>query len=435
MSRRSVPLRRELLDAFALLVLAAVLVTGVTLVAAAPFLRGGSDVTLLLLLILLGDLVVVGLFGHRILTTQLMRPVDRLVDDVRRIADGDHQHRIPELNTTEFDTIREGVNAMADRLVHHQELLADNVDSLDQTNRELIEARDQVVQAARLASVGTLAAGIAHEVGNPLGAIVAFADVARNRARREGADTELLDSIRAEADRIDRLVRSLLDFARHKDQEARPQHVHEVVARVRELLERQGRLERVRVTWPDPHAELTPVVIEPGRLEQVLVNLMLNALDALDGEPDPRIVVSVHAERGAVHNLPKRRQGDPPGVNYMHRRRVSKDQDPGGVDPLFTAPSVIVLRLRDNGPGIPDEARERIFDPFYTTKEPGKGTGLGLYISARFVEGMGGRLQVYEAEGGGAEFEIRLPGARSDPTEAAAETTGQTITDTSEIPT
>jgi hypothetical protein len=409
MSRASPTLRRELLDAFAVLVLAAVLVTGVTLVGVLPFLEGGSDVTLLLLFIILGDLVVVGLFGHRILNTRLMDPVERLVEDVGRISEGDYQHRIADLNTAEFDTIREGVNVMADRLVRHQELLAENVSSLDRTNRELVEARDQVVQAARLASIGTLAAGIAHEVGNPLGAIVAFSDVARARASREGGDTELLDSIRAEADRIDRLVRSLLDFARHKDQQARPLNVLDVVFGVRELLEHQGRLDLVEVRWPAPNDDLPQVHMEPGRLEQVLVNLLLNALDALEGQAEPRIVVEVELDRGAVHALPARRQDDPPDVNYMHRRRVSRDDAPGGLDPLFTARRVVILRLRDNGPGIPEESRERIFDPFFTTKEPGKGTGLGLYISARFIEGMGGRLHVHEAEGGGAEFEIRLP--------------------------
>jgi hypothetical protein len=410
MARGPVTLRRELLDAFAFLILAAVLVTGVSLIAILPLLRNPSEITVVLLLIVLGDLVVVGLFGTRILDVRLMKPVDRLVDDVRRIADGDYEHRVGPVATTEFEVIRDGVNAMADRLVRHQELLADNVDSLDRTNRELVEARDQVVQAARLASVGTLAAGIAHEVGNPLGAIVAFTDVARARARREGGDSEVLDSIREEAERIDRLVRSLLDFARHKDQEACPTDPQEVVARVRSLLERQGRLTDVAASWPDPDSRMPDVFMEPGRLEQVLVNLLLNALDAVEGRGGPAIAVTLETERGAVHALPAKRQDDPPGVNYMHRRRVSKDQAPGGVDPLFTARRVVVIRVRDNGPGIPEEERERVFDPFFTTKEPGKGTGLGLYISARFVEGMGGRLYAAEARHGGAEFVIRLPG-------------------------
>jgi hypothetical protein len=410
MPRAPVPLRRELLDAFAFLILAAVLVTGVVLAAVLPLLEGPSEVAVLLLSIILGDLVVVGLFGTRILNTRLMRPVSRLVEDVRRIADGDLDHRIQSLSTAEFDVIRDGVNAMADRLVRNQHLLAENVNSLDRTNRELVEARDQVVQAARLASVGTLAAGIAHEVGNPLGAIVAYVDVARGRMRREGGDTELLDSIRSEAERIDRLVRSLLDFARHKDQEARPVQVVGVILRVRELLERQGRLAGVTVTWPETGDDLPKVLMESGRLEQVLVNLMLNAVDALEGAPDPRIEVELTEERGDVHQLPARRQDDPPGVNYMHRRRVSLDQTPGGVDPLFTARGVVAIRIRDNGPGIPEADRERVFDPFFTTKEPGRGTGLGLYISARFIEGMGGRLRVVGAPEGGAEFVIRLPG-------------------------
>jgi hypothetical protein len=414
MLRASVPLRRELLDAFAFLILAAVLVTGIALVTVLPLLQSASEVAVLLLMIVLGDLVVVGLFGTRILDARLISPIDRLVTDVRRIADGDFEHRIHPLSTAEFEVIRHGVNTMADRLVRNQHLLSENVASLDHTNRELIEARDQVVQAARLASVGTLAAGIAHEVGNPLGAIVAYVDVARSRVRREGGDTEILDSIRSEAERIDRLVRSLLDFARHKDQAARLVHVVEVVDHVRELLDRQGRLGNVNVSWPDPEVKWTPVLMEPGRLEQVLVNLLLNALDVLEEHPEPRIEIAVSEESGDVNQLPPRRQNDPPGVNYMHRRRVSRDQAPGGVDPLFTARCVVVLRLRDNGPGIPEADRERVFDPFFTTKEPGRGTGLGLYISARFIEGMGGRLHVVEAPGGGAEFVIRLPGSTRD---------------------
>jgi signal transduction histidine kinase len=94
----------------------------------------------------------------------------------------------------------------------------------------------------------------------------------------------------------------------------------------------------------------------------------------------------------------------------MHRRRVSRDDGGWGVDPLFTARHVVVIEVSDSGPGIPEDARERIFDPFYTTKEPGQGTGLGLSICARLVEGMGGRITADNRSGGGASFVIRLPG-------------------------
>jgi signal transduction histidine kinase len=89
---------------------------------------------------------------------------------------------------------------------------------------------------------------------------------------------------------------------------------------------------------------------------------------------------------------------------------VSKDDGGAGIDPLFTAPRVVVIEVLDNGPGIAEENLEAIFDPFFTTKEPGKGTGLGLSICARLVEGMGGRIEASNAPDGGACFTIRLPG-------------------------
>ena len=267
-----------------------------------------------------------------------------------------------------------------------------------------------MVQAARLASVGTLAAGIAHEVGNPLGAIMAFVDVAKSRMEKAGGDTELLDSIRDEARRIDRIVRGLLDHARPRSGEAVPVPPATVVERVHELMDTQGKLDRVEDSWSLADG-LPDVLIEPHGLEQVMVNLLLNALDAIQGREDPHIWVRLSMEEGGIHRLPRRRADDPPGINYLHRRRVAARDPRGiGVDPLFTAAQVVVIQVEDDGPGIPEDAIERVFDPFFTTKEPGKGTGLGLSICARLVEGMGGRIQVANGSKGGACFSIRLPG-------------------------
>jgi hypothetical protein len=285
---------------------------------------------------------------------------------------------------------------------------------LDRTNQELIEVRDQVVHAARLASVGTLAAGIAHEVGNPLGAIMVFVDVAQSRVAKEGGDTELLGSIREEARRIDRIVRGLLDYARPKESEPTVVAPREVLERVRELLDSQGKLDEVEDTWVVDD-DVPGVLMEPHRLEQVLVNLFLNALDALEAVPNPSITVKLSSELGGVSRLPRRRAGDPPGINYMHRRRVSRDEGGRGIDPLFTARRVVAIEVWDNGPGIPEESLDLVFDPFYTTKEPGKGTGLGLSICARLVEGMGGRIEATSGpDGRGARFVIRLPGASDE---------------------
>ncbi len=305
------------------------------------------------------------------------------------------------------------LTALAHRwMAPDRELLERNVASLEQTNRELVEARAEIVRTARMASVGTLAAGIAHEVGNPLGAIMGYVDVARSRARQGDADPELLDDIRDEASRIDRIIKSLLNYARPRDEEERAEPPGAVVARVRELLEHQGKLNGVHTVW-DVHPDTPVVVMNAHRLEQVLVNLLLNALDATEDAESRSIRVRTFGDRGELTGLPTRREDDPPGVNYMHRRRISRDDGGRGVDPVFLAERVAVIEVSDSGPGIEESDLEQIFDPFFTTKELGRGTGLGLSICARLVEGMGGRIDAENAPEGGARFIIRLPAAKN----------------------
>jgi C4-dicarboxylate-specific signal transduction histidine kinase len=207
--------------------------------------------------------------------------------------------------------------------------------------------------------------------------------------------------------RIDRIVRGLLDYARAPAEDAHAVPVSNVLGDVRELLENQGKLDGIEVDWGVP-PEGGDLVAEPHRLQQVVVNLLLNAIDALEGVPTPRIRVGLHHEEGELRRLRPRREDDPPGVNYMHRRRLADDEV--GIDPVSRASRVTVIEVSDNGPGISPEDVERIFDPFYTTKEPGKGTGLGLSICARLVEGMGGQIEAGAGPDGGARFEIRLPG-------------------------
>jgi C4-dicarboxylate-specific signal transduction histidine kinase len=179
------------------------------------------------------------------------------------------------------------------------------------------------------------------------------------------------------------------------------------LADVRELLTNQGKLDGVEVEW-DVSPDAPGLVTEPHRLQQVVVNLLLNAIDALEKTASPKIRVRLADEEGELTRLRPRREDDPPGVNYMHRRRIADDEV--GIDPVARAMRVTVIEVSDNGPGIDPDAVERVFDPFFTTKEPGKGTGLGLSICARLVEGMGGQIEASSGPEGGARFEIRLPG-------------------------
>lgn len=398
---------RRLLVRLALLFAVAQVVAAASVLLALPALRAQPLGPTLLVLLGVVDLALLALFASWIIRGSVEDPVVRLAADIQRIADGDYHHRVPDSQRPELSEIRDSVNRLADRLIADQRLLAQNVESLQQTNRELVIVRDQVVHSARLASVGTLAAGIAHEVGNPLGAITVYVDVAKNRALKSGGDTDILDSIRGEAGRIDRIVRGLLDYARPSQEKAQPARARDVLLRVRGLLESQGRLEGVEVLW-EVGAEAPEAVTEPHRLEQVLVNLLLNALDAMEKTVRPRLEVRLSSEEGGLSRRPRRREDDPPGVNYAHRRRRSDEKR--GVGRVMNAERVTVIEVSDNGPGIASEHLDRIFDPFFTTKEPGKGTGLGLSICARLVEGMGGHIEAGNGPEGGARFLIRLPG-------------------------
>jgi len=408
------PLRRQLLLAFGILFGGGIFLASAALALALPNLDTPREVGGYVLVLLLVELVVIFVIGRLTLGRTLFLPMDGLVNDVRTMASGAYEHRVRPAPTTELQAVADSVNAMAERLIQDQHALAENVASLDETNKALVEARAQVVRAARLASTGTLASGIAHELGNPLGALLAYVDVARARTESEGGETELLDSVREEAIRIDRIIRSLLDFARSKDTDSGPQPAWPVVDRVRGLLEAQGRLEGVDARW-ESSADVPSVLIDAQRLEQVLVNLLLNALEAIENQADKMILVTLQEEPGPASLFRRRRRGDPPGVNYAHRRRIAAAEGGRSPAPLSAAERVVVLTVEDNGPGIDPETLEEIFDPFFTTKEPGKGTGLGLALSAQLVEGVGGEILAGNRKGGGAIFTLRLPGETRKP--------------------
>lgn len=423
------PLRREILLSLTVLFGGALVLSVVVIALVLPGLASAGEAAALLVALLVADLAIVYLFARALLNRRLLDPLESMTRDAQRIAEGEVRHRIEPGETPELAAMARSVNAMADRLIRDQEVLARNIQSLDETNRELVTARDEVVRAARLASVGTLAAGLAHEVGNPLGAVLGYLDVARRRAGTGADVVEPVEAALEEARRIDRIIRSLLHFASPRGEPEAPVRPAEVVDRVRRLLEAQGRFEGVAVSWDVPE-DLPSLVVDPHHLEQVLVNLLLNALDALEEEEpgERRIIVSGRLEAWAPTDLPMRRRGDPPGTNYAHRRRLGLTDSTAGLrGRIHRAGRVVVLSVEDSGPGIPRAFLSSLFDPFFTTKPPGKGTGLGLAICARLVEEMGGEIEAGNLEGGGAVFVIRLPvgeGALSDGTAVGDEGPG-----------
>ncbi|MGH7672332.1 MAG: sensor histidine kinase, partial [Gemmatimonadales bacterium] len=214
---------------------------------------------------------------------------------------------------------------------------------------------------------------------------------------------EVTSGIVRELDRIDRIVRSLLDYARPQDDPLQPVDIAAVAAGAFELLKAQGAFRDARAEL-DVAPDVPPILGRAHVLEQALVNLLLNAVDAVDAAPGGHIVIG--ARRWAYdpgRALPKR-ASDPGAAAYPRspERRPSRNEFAAG------QPGALLF-VADSGPGVSPADRAKVFEPFYTTKEPGRGTGLGLAIVARSVHEMGGVVWADLAREGGAAFKLFFP--------------------------
>ena len=376
-------LKAELLFNLAFLASAALLL-GVATILALEALTSGLTPGQLLPLVLVTVAVDVGIFivfGRYLVTRHVLIPVERLVRAADAVAEGDLAARAPDAETRDFATLGERLNRMTDRL---------------------LDAQSQLVRTEKLASVGRLAAGLAHEIGNPLGAIGTYLEV----ARRRGVDAEVTGGMARELERIDRIVRGLLDYARPRDEAVQALDVAVVAEAAFELIRAQGAFRRAAPRL-DLGEDLPRVRGRAHALEQALVNLLLNAVDAIpeDGE----VVLGVRRwtfEPEQVEHTPRR--ATDPGSATFPRPSGGRGAIPQAPD-LATGTVGALVFVADAGPGVAREDRARVFEPFYTTKAPGRGTGLGLAIVARTVFDMGGLVWVEEAREGGAVFKLFLP--------------------------
>jgi two-component system NtrC family sensor kinase len=315
------------------------------------------------------------LVGVSLLGRAVARPIDHIEAAADRIGrlelDDPFEGRPSALGPLGFAFERMAANLKAERA-----RVQTQIAELERLNKKLSEARDSLVRSEKLATVGRLAAGVAHEVGNPLGAILGYLELAKSKAPAAG---EYLESIDREVARIDRTVRELLDFSRPSANaaELRPVNLKDSVSAAVRLASVQKRLKNA-----DFSLEIDPAVsiwAEPHHLSQVLVNVLLNAGDAM-------------REGGCIEIR------SAPGRNVPAGRRAT--------DP--PAGPRIELSISDTGSGIAEENLPRIFDPFFTTKEPGAGAGLGLAICHRILETFGGDIRAANRPGGGAVMTLTL---------------------------
>jgi two-component system, NtrC family, sensor kinase len=401
-------LRRELLAAFALVFTGALVVAIAGVVLLLPTFETPGRALIYITLLIAFDLLIFFQFGRWLMRTRILFPLDRMVEEAEAIAEGDYGRRIPDAGSEEIDRLSGSLNRMAERLINHQIELALNIQSLERTNRELTAARDELIRAEKMSSLGQMAAGVAHEIGNPLAAIMGNVDLLRRGAdeRALGLADATLEQVR----RIDRIVSGLLDYSRAREAKVRPIDVNEVVEKTLELTMSQPRFKEVDASLElDP--ELPEVTADPYQLEQVLVNLLLNAADAMEGQEERRVrITTTHSRYEAPVLVPSKRKDDPPGVDYSHRRRFARPDQAPRLHAFATGDQVVEIRVEDTGPGVPGDVIGRIFEPFMTTKEPGKGTGLGLAVCARLIDGMDGTIRARNTDSG-ALFTILLPAA------------------------
>ena len=311
------------------------------------------------------------LLTYVLLTYFIVRPIDRLRLASERLAAGRLRTSVPVQGAAEVARLAATFNEMAAQLREDRAALQDRLEELQRTTDELTAAQEQLVRSARLAAVGRLSAGVAHEIGNPLAAIRGLLDLMQTGDLDPEEEKEFVGRIQREAERIHHTIRDLLDFSRNgPSQEGRIEasaDLSEVVSDTIKLIDRQTRFRDIdlALTLDDG---LPRVRGDHERLRQLLLNLLFNAADALGGKG--RIEVRAANGGGVVH-----------------------------------------LIVEDDGPGIDREILEQVFDPFVTTKAPGQGTGLGLAVCHTIVERLGGSIQAVNREQGGAAFEVRLPAA------------------------
>ncbi len=370
-------LRTELLFYVSFLAAAALLIGEATILVVSTYTSPRTFV-LVMLVVAAVEVGIFVVFGRYLVTRLVLWPLDRVVAAADAVADGDLARRAPDAETRDFATLAERLNRMTDHL---------------------LDARGQVLRSEKLASIGRLAAGIAHEVGNPLGAIGTYLDVLR---RRGGADPELVAGMTRELERIDRIVRGLLDYARPKEEALASLDPVAVVRGAYALLEAQGALKPVRPSL-DLAADVPQILGRAHFLEQAVVNLVLNAVDAAPGGV---VIVGARAWAYEPRRVPPKRETDPAAATFPR----AAEPRPARAEFSAGQPGALVFVV-DSGVGVPPDDRDKIFDPFYTTKPPGRGTGLGLAIVARAVHDMGGVVWVDTAREGGAAFKMFFPRA------------------------
>jgi len=325
-----------------------------------------STVTIMGLGTVLLVLVLYLLYDHL-----LFNPLSALMDATEKIAEEDYSHRIdtPDRDD-EIGELISAFNRMTGELETFHNQLQEKV---DRTRKKMKQTQRNLMVAQRLSSMGTLASGIAHEINNPLGGMLNAVRSLKRRDLSEEKQEEYLQLIRDGLERIRRIVGRVLEFAPSRDRvEVKEMNLNETIDSIRHL--EKHRIEDLGITvQTDTPDDPVRIQAAPMEIQQALFNVFKNAIDAVsENEPDEPMEIRVSV-------------------------RVRDDEDEAVVD------------VTDTGPGMSDQMRDRAFDPFYTSKNDGDGSGLGLSIAHRIVQNHGGTIEIHDTSENGTSIRVYLP--------------------------
>ncbi|MCF8159509.1 MAG: HAMP domain-containing protein [Polaromonas sp.] len=328
-----------------------------------------------------GFILLLSLSVGYLLQRMIYLPLKDLEDGAKKISSGQFDQAIPVRSADEFGRVAGSFNDMTADLrrarAELNELIQELESKVEERSKELLMARAEVAQGEKLASIGVLAAGIAHELNNPLTGVLTFTSLMRKKVLEGSEDAEDLDLVIRETKRCASIIRRLLDFAREKVPVKGFFNLNQVLEDTVRFVERPASLQKIVITM-DLDPDLPQIWGDADLIKQVVMNIMVNAQQAIDGAGTIAVVTRAYVAKTS--------------------QETGKKSTP-----------MVELAIKDTGCGIPEANMQRIFDPFFTSKEVGKGTGLGLSVSYGIIKAHGGEIKVASVVGQGTTFRILLP--------------------------
>lgn len=304
-------------------------------------------------------------------TSRITRPLQRMVLATKKIATGDLSHRVIVNSRDEIGYLANSFNRMTANLETANEKLIEWGKTLEkkveERTKELTKMQAHLLQSEKLASLGKLAAGVAHEINNPLGGILIYSHLLLEETNKKSPHYENLKKIVKETSRCKDIVKGLLEFARPKDPEMSLTDINDIVDKSLSIMERQALFQNIKIKKLYS-SDLPQIVADSSQLQQVFTNIILNAAEAMEGNGTLTLKTSLNGKGRYIH-----------------------------------------IQFTDTGHGIEEEHRKRLFEPFFSTKEVGKGTGLGLAISYSIIQKHQGSIDVTSHVGKGSTFTVKLP--------------------------